>query len=92
MKWLFWIIVLLLMSVFIVVLVVLDFCECVKSDIQQKIINNGVLEFGFMLNIVFNDQVDCLDVQVVGYCVNDIFKILYICIGSGVVVGVQESL
>lgn len=68
-----------LLLCFMVVLVVFDFCEWVKSDIQQKIINNGVLEIVFSLVIVLNDQVDQFGVQVVGYCVNDIFKIIYMC-------------
>lgn len=33
-----------------------DSCERVKSDIQQKIINNGVPETAFSLAIVPNDQ------------------------------------
>lgn len=33
-------------------------CERVKDDIQQKIVNNGVPESGFMLDIVPNDQAD----------------------------------
>lgn len=36
-----------------------------------------------MFIIVFNDQVDQLGLQVVGYCVNDMYKIFYICISSG---------
>lgn len=35
-----------------------DSCERVKSDIQQKIINNGVPETAFSLAIVPNDQAD----------------------------------
>lgn len=52
-------------------------CENVKSDIQQKIVNNGVPESGFSLDIVPNDQADRPDAQVVGHCANDTFKILY---------------
>lgn len=52
-------------------------CERVKDDIQQKIVNNGVPESGFTLDIVPNDQVDRADAQVVGHCANDTFKILY---------------
>ena len=33
-------------------------CERVKSDIEQRIINNGVAESSFTLNIVPNDQAD----------------------------------
>ncbi|WP_330985296.1 MULTISPECIES: DUF1161 domain-containing protein [Enterobacterales] len=52
-------------------------CERVKDDIQQKIVNNGVPESGFTLDIVPNDQADKPDAQVVGHCANDTFKILY---------------
>ena len=55
-----------------------DSCERVKSDIQQKIINNGVPESGFTLSIVPNDQADQAGTQVVGHCANDTFKIIYI--------------
>ncbi|WP_420042962.1 DUF1161 domain-containing protein, partial [Escherichia coli] len=68
-----------------------DSCERVKSDIQQKIINNGVPESGFTLNIVPNDQADRPDAQVVGHCANDTFKILYTRTGSGAAAGTQES-
>lgn len=33
-------------------------CETVKADISQKIINNGVPESGFTLDIVPNDQAE----------------------------------
>jgi hypothetical protein len=52
-------------------------CERVKEDIQQKIVNNGVEESAFTLDIVPNDQADRPDAQVVGHCANDTFKILY---------------
>ncbi|QIU88906.1 DUF1161 domain-containing protein [Yokenella regensburgei] len=52
-------------------------CERVKSDIEQKIIGNGVPESGFSLSIVPNDQADQPGAQVVGHCANDTFKILY---------------
>ncbi|MRS15956.1 DUF1161 domain-containing protein [Enterobacteriaceae bacterium RIT691] len=52
-------------------------CERVKDDIQQKIIQNGVPETGFTLDIVPGDQADRPDAQVVGHCANDTFKILY---------------
>ena len=55
-----------------------DSCERVKNDIQQKIISNGVPESGFSLAIVPNDQPDQPNVQVVGHCANDTFKIIYI--------------
>lgn len=54
-----------------------DSCERVKDDIAQKIINNGVPESGFTLDIVPNDQADKAGSQVVGHCANDTFKILY---------------
>ena len=52
-------------------------CENVKTDIQQRIINNGVPESGFSLTIVPNDQADQAGSQVVGHCANDTHKILY---------------
>ena len=58
MKRLPWITALLLMSASTAALAAPDSCERVKSDIQQKIVNNGVPESGFTLNIVPNDQAD----------------------------------
>lgn len=52
-------------------------CETIKADIAQKIINNGVPESGFTLEIVPNDQVDQAGGQVVGHCGNDTQKIIY---------------
>lgn len=52
-------------------------CESVKADITQKIINNGVAESGFSLDVVPNDQVDQAGGQVVGHCENDSQKIVY---------------
>lgn len=52
-------------------------CENVKSDISQRIVNNGVPESGFTLDIVPGDQADKPDAQVVGHCANDTWKILY---------------
>ncbi|EFM20696.1 MULTISPECIES: DUF1161 domain-containing protein [unclassified Pantoea] len=52
-------------------------CESVKADISQKIIQNGVPESGFSLDVVANDQVDQADGQVVGHCENDTQKIVY---------------
>lgn len=46
-------------------------CERIKSDIAQRIINNGVPEANFTLTIVPNDQADQPDSQVVGHCAND---------------------
>lgn len=89
MKRLPWITALLLMSASPALLAAPDSCERVKSDIQQKIINNGVPESGFTLNIVPNDQADQADqadqpdAQVVGHCANDTFKILYTRTSSG---------
>ncbi|ELV2836524.1 DUF1161 domain-containing protein [Enterobacter cloacae] len=91
MKRLPWITALLLMSASTAALAAPDSCERVKSDIQQKIINNGVPESGFTLNIVPNDQADRPDAQVVGHCANDTFKILYTRTGSGAAAGTQES-
>ncbi|MGD8106102.1 DUF1161 domain-containing protein [Pantoea sp. FN0302] len=52
-------------------------CESVKADISQKIINNGVPESGFTLDIVPNDQAEAAGGQVVGHCDNDSQKIVY---------------
>ncbi|WP_173581477.1 DUF1161 domain-containing protein [Winslowiella iniecta] len=52
-------------------------CESVKADISQKIINNGVPESGFTLDIVPNDQANQAGGQVVGHCENDTQKIVY---------------
>ena len=52
-------------------------CESVKADISQKIIQNGVPESGFSLDVVANDQVDQAGGQVVGHCENDTQKIVY---------------
>ncbi|EMG79454.1 hypothetical protein K798_01950 [Salmonella enterica subsp. enterica serovar Newport str. SHSN007] len=58
-------------------------CERVKSDIEQRIINNGVPADNFTLTIVPNDQADQPDSQVVGHCANDTHKILYTRTRSG---------
>lgn len=58
-------------------------CERVKSDIEQRIINNGVPADNFTLTIVPNDQPDQPDSQVVGHCANDTHKILYTRTSSG---------
>ncbi|EAA3992415.1 DUF1161 domain-containing protein [Salmonella enterica] len=58
-------------------------CEKVKSDIEQRIINNGVPADNFTLTIVPNDQADQPDSQVVGHCANDTHKILYTRTSSG---------
>jgi len=52
-------------------------CESVKTEISQKIIQNGVPESGFSLDIVANDQVDQAGGQGVGHCENDTQKIVY---------------
>ncbi|EKG3207051.1 DUF1161 domain-containing protein [Salmonella enterica] len=58
-------------------------CERVKSDIEQRIINNGVPADNFTLTIFPNDQADQPDSQVVGHCANDTHKILYTRTSSG---------
>lgn len=58
-------------------------CERVKSDIEQRIINNGVPADNFTLTIVPNDQADQPDSQVVGHCANDTHKIIYTRTSSG---------
>ncbi len=58
-------------------------CERVKSDIEQRIINNGVPADNCTLAIVPNDQADQPDSQVVGHCANDTHKILYTRTSSG---------
>lgn len=58
-------------------------CERVKSDIEQRIINNGLPADNFTLTIVPNDQADQPDSQVVGHCANDTHKILYTRTSSG---------
>lgn len=58
-------------------------CERVKSDIEQRIINNGVPADNFTLTIVPNDQADQPDSLVVGHCANDTHKILYTRTSSG---------
>ncbi|EAP9799249.1 DUF1161 domain-containing protein [Salmonella enterica] len=58
-------------------------CERVKSEIEQRIINNGVPADNFTLTIVPNDQADQPDSQVVGHCANDTHKILYTRTSSG---------
>ena len=60
-----------------------DSCERVKSDIEQRIINNGVPEANFTLSIVPNDQADQPDSQVVGHSANATHKILYTRTSSG---------
>lgn len=83
MKRLPWITALLLAGIAPAALAAPDTCERIKSDIQQRIVNNGVPESGFTLNIVPNDQADQPDAQVVGHCANDTFKILYTRTSSG---------
>jgi len=52
-------------------------CDSVKTDIQQKIIQNGVSESAFTLEVVPNDQADQQSGLVVGHCENDQQKIVY---------------
>ncbi|MGZ0750216.1 DUF1161 domain-containing protein [Kluyvera sichuanensis] len=72
-----WILALLLAGAMPAMAAVPDSCERVRSDIQQKITQNGVAESAFTLDIVPNDQADQQGAQVVGHCANDTFKILY---------------
>ena len=72
-----WILALLLAGAMPSLAAVPDSCERVRSDIQQKITQNGVAESAFTLDIVPNDQADQQGAQVVGHCANDTFKILY---------------
>lgn len=65
------------------VMAALGSCERVKSDIEQRIIDNGVPADNFTLTIVPNDQADRPDSQVVGHCANDTHKILYTRTSSG---------
>ncbi|MCI2405184.1 DUF1161 domain-containing protein [Serratia sp. PGPR-27] len=58
-------------------------CESVKADISQKIVNNGVPESGFKLEIVPNDQAVQAGGQVVGHCENDTQKIVYTRLNNG---------
>lgn len=59
-------------------LAVMASCESLKAKISQKIVNNGVPESDFKLDIVPNDQVSHASGQVVGHCENDTQKIVYI--------------
>jgi hypothetical protein len=72
-----WLLALLLAGAMPVFAAAPESCERVKEDIQQKIVNNGVEESAFTMDIVPNDQADRPDAQVVGHCANDTFKILY---------------
>lgn len=60
-----------------------DSCESIKADIAQKIINNGVPESGFKLDIVPNDQANLAGGQVVGHCGQDTQKIVYTRLNNG---------
>ena len=72
-----WLLALLLASAMPALAAVPESCERVRSDIQQKIEQNGVAQDAFSLDIVPNDQADQPGAQVVGHCANDTFKILY---------------
>ncbi|MGK4328388.1 DUF1161 domain-containing protein [Lonsdalea quercina] len=52
-------------------------CESVRDAISHKIVQNGVPESGFKLDIVPNDQLGQAGGQVVGHCENDSQKIVY---------------
>ena len=69
--------VLLTATLFVLPVLAQASCESVKTEISQKIIQNGVPESGFSLDIVANDQVDQAGGQVVGHCENDTQKIVY---------------
>lgn len=51
-------------------------CESIKASINRKIINNGVKESDFTLEIIPNDQVGPKD-KIVGYCDKNKKKIIY---------------
>ncbi|VYU57280.1 DUF1161 domain-containing protein [Metakosakonia massiliensis] len=68
-----------------------DSCERVRSDIEQRIINNGVAESAFTLTVEPNDQNSAPDAQVVGHCGNDGWKILYTRHGDGAADDNQRS-
>lgn len=72
-----WLLALIITGVMPALAAVPDSCERVRSDIQQKIMHNGVAENTFTLDVVPNDQADQPGAQVVGHCANDTFKILY---------------
>ncbi|CDG47595.1 DUF1161 domain-containing protein [Serratia symbiotica] len=74
---------LLLASTPLVAMVAMASCESLKAKISQKIVNNGVPESGFKLDIVPNDQVSQASGQVVGNCENDTQKIVYIRLNNG---------
>lgn len=52
-------------------------CDSVKEQIRQKIIQNGVAESAFSLDVVPNDQAEQQEGLVVGHCENDQQKIVY---------------
>ena len=74
---------LLLVSAPLTALAAVSSCETVKADIAQKIVNNGVPESGFKLEIVPNDQVSQAGGLVIGHCGFDTQKIVYIRLHNG---------
>lgn len=52
-------------------------CESIKESIKQKIINKGVKEDTFSLDIVPNEQVDVKHDKVIGHCDKNRMKIIY---------------
>ncbi|AHG22447.1 membrane protein [Chania multitudinisentens RB-25] len=52
-------------------------CESIKAEIAQRIVDNGVPESGFRLDIIPNDQANQAAGQVVGHCGFDTQKIVY---------------
>ncbi|PHM65414.1 membrane protein [Xenorhabdus stockiae] len=52
-------------------------CDVLKEQIAQKIINNGVKQANFKLEVIDNDQVVNSDEKVVGSCNRGKQKIIY---------------
>ncbi|MBD2814458.1 DUF1161 domain-containing protein [Xenorhabdus sp. Flor] len=52
-------------------------CESLKEQIAQKIINNGIKETDFNLEVVTSDQMDYGSGKVVGSCNRGKQKIIY---------------
>ncbi|QBH96372.1 DUF1161 domain-containing protein [Limnobaculum zhutongyuii] len=52
-------------------------CDEIKAEIAQKIINNGVPESGFQLNVVPVEQTEQAGETVVGNCEHGKQKIIY---------------
>lgn len=52
-------------------------CDAIKSEIEQRIINNGVPAANFSLTIIAASQLDQAQGKEVGHCGNNQFKIIY---------------